>query len=259
LPYKGKNQQNNKINLTKITKTMKTIFKSITLIMVAMITAQVVHAQTTPPPAIITGTTQGSDDIKVSAKILKPIQVDALDELKFGAVATGTLPTYSPLQNGTITAVPSPSKQLGRVTVDATFEEILGISFPLSVELFNRTTGNVNDKILYVPQVAVVAGLQTTNAGAVYIGTDAAVPSTGITDGTNTALGMGVANQGDPAGYMITRLASGVETNTLFFGGWLIDSGSTPSRGSVPTGALPSTLPSGVYDALMTIQVNYYL
>jgi hypothetical protein len=233
---------------------MKTMFKSVAVLMVAMITAQVAQAQNIVVPL------QDQEVINVSAKILKQIVLTKEEDVAFGAVAAGTVPYFNPIDGGTSANVPSPTKKLGIMTVDATFDEILGISFPLTVTL---TRSGGTEEIAYVPQMAVVTGDVVVNTGAVELGNSTSIPASPAITATANVLGMGVATVGAPAGYIMNRLNGTAEISTLFLGGWLMDaaiaSATPPVAGVPPTDVIPSTLPSGNYLGNMTIQVNYYI
>lgn len=211
---------------------------------------------------------QASQDINASAKVLKVITATTVRPVAFGAVAATTTPYLSPLTTVPNANVPSPSRQLGKMTVNATFDEYVGVTFPVSVTLNHENAPTVSDQIRYVPQVSVAVGDAPDNTGAVLLGDDATYAlnsPTVITSATNTVgNGMGGAGTTAAAGFLTTKRNQTPPTNneivSLFFGGWLTDATATPARGPSPTiPALPSSLTSGTYEGTLTVTFQYFL
>jgi hypothetical protein len=240
-----------KQNLTKSIKikTMKTNFKLLGTITTLLFSVSFSNAQTT--------TTEDDVTLSIGAKILKPIVLTKVEDIQFGPVAAGTLPYLSAIpgtSNQGISTI-STSVTIGEVLVDATYEESISVSFPLTVTLTNGT-----DDVFYVPQATVVS--EEANgvlAGAVYMGSSSTITS-GVSNPQPSDLGLGTVS--GTSGFIRT-IRSGspvVEVATMFFGGWLAGSITNISNSAAPTLAtnvLPTTLSSGEYTGTMLITMDY--
>lgn len=205
--------------------------------------------------------------MNASAKVLKQIVLVNEQNVNFGAVASTTMPYLSPIDpTGASSQVPglaTARATVGRVEIDATFQEVLSLTYPVEVTLTNNDVTPAAT-IKYVPQLGVQNGdfSAPTVGTAVIVGSVSALAAGDVTSTTTANLGMG----GAAKNYVqIQRTGSApafIEKSTLFFGGWLINATVTPVQGTAPvagTDALPSTLASGTYNGNFTVTVDYVL
>lgn len=203
------------------------------------------------------------ETMNASAKVLKQIQLANEANVNFGAVAANSLPYFKPNDPATSTNVPgfaTGRSTLGRMEIDATFQEVLTLEYPVEVVLTNNDVSPAAT-IKYVPQLAIESADVTapTVGTAAIVGDVSALGAGDVTGASTTNNGMG----GSALNYVqIQRTGSApnfVEKATLFFGGWLIDGTVTPIQGTAPTAVLPSNLASGTYNGNFTITVDYVL
>lgn len=205
--------------------------------------------------------------MNASAKVLKQIVLVNEENVNFGAVASTQMPYLSPIDpSGASSQVPgfaTGRALLGRIEIDATFQEKLSLTYPVEVILTNNDVSPAAT-IKYVPQVAVQNGdfSAPTVGTAAIVGSSSSLAATDVTSTTTATNGMG----GPAQNYIqIQRTGAApnfIEKTTLFLGGWLINSTVTPVQGTAPsagTDALPSTLASGTYNGSFTVTVDYYL
>lgn len=232
---------------------MKKLLFTVTALVATAVFSNV-HAQT----ALV-----DNETMSASAKVLKQIALANEQNINFGAVAATTLPHFKPEDPATSSAVPGYATSratLGRMEIDATFQEVLSLEYPVEVVLTNNDVSPAAT-IKYVPQLAVESADVTapTQGTAAIVGDQSSLTALQVTGTSAANLGMG----GTAKNYVqIQRTGSSpnfVEKATLFFGGWLIDGTVTPVQGTAPTAVLPGTLASGTYNGQFTIIVDYVL
>lgn len=205
-----------------------------------------------------------TETLNASAKVLKQIQLANRANVLFGAVASTTLPYLSPLTTAPSDAVPgllTGRANLGRMEIDATFQEVLSLSYASSVVLTNIDVPSAT--IRYVPQVSVQNGIggaaPTTDARLV--GSVSTIAPADITNTTAANNGMGGASLNYVQIQRSGTAPSFTELTTLYFGGWLVAPGATIVQGTAPTSTdqLPGTLTSGTYSGTVSLTVDYVL
>lgn len=230
----------------------KLLFTAAALVSTAVFTN--VNAQTTLDEVV---------SMNASAKVLKQIVLTNEENVNFGAVAATTLPYFNPIDPASSTATNVPGQatgraKLGRVQVDATFQEVLSLTYPVDVVLTN-TLVTPNVTIKYVPQLAV----ESADVSEPTVGTVALVGDvSGLSALQVTGTSLVNRGMGGPAKNYIQIQRTGtppVELATLFFGGWLVDATATVTQGTVPTATLPGSLASGTYNGSFTVTVDYVL
>lgn len=185
-----------------------------------------------------------TETIDITARVLKQIVLDGT-EVQFGAVVAGNVAILDPIDPANNDFV-SVSASAGRMTVDASGNEIIQVTYPAAVTLIHT---NTTDQINYVPRISVIWGNVGLASGDRQNSLLLSSSST-MTAGSEVTAGSGTGTGG--IGYFSTKNnLPDQDFTTFFIGGNLYEDGST-------TLPIPGVQETGTYTADMTFDITYF-
>ena len=171
-----------------------------------------------------------TDDVNVSATVVVDIEIDQVEDLAFGNVRQGQIPTADPT-DGAFVNVVGGTQTIGKFFVIGAAGANVTVSWPAALALDSETTGiaEAGNAINFVPSLSFLAGNQAAAFGGAVQGTgNGTVSYTYDINGT---------------------VGSGINRDTFWVGGALYAKGSTS--------AVIQEEAFGAYSADLTITATY--